>query len=157
IQASALPGARGMGEPVRLMIDLPNEADLLELDIHDPDRMLLVASSVGNGFVVKEAEAAASTRNGKQVLNVGSGAQAAACAPVAGDHVAVIGENRKLLIFPVSEMSVMTRGKGTRIQKYSKGGLSDVTTFELSAGLQWLDPAGRTRTERNLDTWIGKR
>ncbi|MDE0304715.1 MAG: DNA topoisomerase IV subunit A [Albidovulum sp.] len=157
IQASALPGARGMGEPVRLMIDLPNEADILELVIHDPERMLLVASSAGNGFVVREAEAAASTRNGKQVLNVGSGVQAAACAPVAGDHVAVIGENRKLLIFPVSEMSVMTRGKGTRIQKYSKGGLSDVTTFELSTGLQWLDPAGRTRTERNLDTWIGKR
>ena len=157
LQASALPGGRSMGEPVRLMIDLPNEADILSLAIHDPDRSLLIASSAGNGFIVREAEAAASTRNGKQILNLGAGDRAAACAPVAGDHVAVIGANRKLLIFPVSELPVMSRGKGVRLQKYSSGGLSDVATFDLSSGLQWLDPAGRTRTEKNLDTWIGRR
>ena len=157
LQASALPGGRGMGEPVRLMIDLPNEADILELAIHDPERSLLIASSAGNGFVVKESETAASTRNGKQVLNLREGDHAAACSPVVGDHVAVIGENRRMLVFPVSELPVMSRGKGMRLQKYSNGCLSDLTTFDLSKGLQWLDPAGRTRTETKLDNWIGKR
>ncbi|MCY4461701.1 MAG: DNA topoisomerase IV subunit A [Albidovulum sp.] len=157
LQASALPGGRGMGEPVRLMIDLPNEADILVLSIHDPERSLLIASSAGNGFIVKEADAAASTRAGKQVLNLGAGEHAAACAPVAGDHVAVIGANRRLLVFPVAELPTMSRGKGVRLQNYGKGGLSDVTTFDLAKGLQWLDPAGRTRTEASIGAWLGKR
>ncbi|WP_113910626.1 DNA topoisomerase IV subunit A [Roseovarius dicentrarchi] len=157
IPASNLPGGRGMGEPLRLMVDLPNEAEIVDILIHQPGRKLLLASSAGDGFVVPEDDVLAQTRGGKQVLNVRSPARAIVCRPVAGDHVAVVGENRKVLVFALSELPEMGRGKGVRLQKYKDGGLSDATTFHLSAGLTWLDPAGRTRTETQLDDWIGKR
>ncbi len=157
IPASNLPGGRGMGEPLRLMVDLPNEAEIVDILIHQPGRKLLVASSAGDGFVVPEDEVLAQTRGGKQVLNVRTPTRAIVCRPVGGDHVAVVGENRKVLVFALSELPEMGRGKGVRLQKYKDGGLSDATTFSLDAGLTWLDPAGRTRTETQLDDWIGKR
>ncbi|HEY9040256.1 MAG TPA: DNA topoisomerase IV subunit A [Roseovarius sp.] len=157
IPASSLPGGRGMGEPLRLMVDLPNEAEIVDILIHKPGRKLLVASSAGDGFVVPEDEVIAQTRGGKQVLNVRAPARAIVCRPVIGDHVAVVGENRKVLVFELSELPEMGRGKGVRLQKYKDGGLSDATTFNMETGLTWLDPAGRTRTETALDEWIGKR
>jgi topoisomerase-4 subunit A len=157
LAASNLPGGRGMGEPVRLMIDLPNEAEIVAFHIHRPGRKLLVASTAGDGFLVPEDEVIAQTRAGRQVLNVKDPVRAAVCRPVAGDHVAVVGENRKVIVFPLDELPEMTRGKGVRLQKYKDGGLSDATTFTLAQGLSWLDPAGRTRTETDLADWIGKR
>jgi len=157
IPASNLPGGRGMGEPLRLMVDLPNDADLVDLFIHVPGRKLLVASSAGDGFVVPEDDVMAQTRTGKQVLNVRNEVRAQVCRPIDGDSVACVGENRKVLIFPREELPEMTRGKGVRLQKYKDGGLSDATTFTLADGLSWLDPAGRTRTEVALDEWKGKR
>jgi topoisomerase-4 subunit A len=157
LAASNLPGGRGMGEPVRLMIDLPNEAEIVAFHIHRPGRKLLVASTAGDGFLVPEDEVIAQTRAGRQVLNVKDPVRAAVCRPVAGDHVAVVGENRKVIVFPLDELPEMTRGKGVRLQKYKDGGLSDATTFTLALGLSWLDPAGRTRTETDLADWIGKR
>ena len=157
LQASALPGGRGMGEPVRLMVDLPNEAQIVALRIHRPGGRLLVASSAGDGFVLSEDEAVAQTRGGRQVLNVRAPAAAILAKPVAGDHVACVGENRKVLIFPLAELPEMSRGKGVRLQKFKDGGLSDATTFTLSEGLTWKDPAGRTRTETALADWTGKR
>ncbi len=157
LAASNLPGGRGMGEPVRLMVDLPNEAEIVALFIHRPDGKLLVASGAGDGFVVPEAEIVAQTRSGKQVLNVKEGVRAVVCKPVAGDHVACVGENRKVLVFPLDELPEMTRGKGVRLQRYKDGGLSDATTFTLAEGLSWKDPAGRTRTETTLAEWTGKR
>lgn len=157
LSAANLPGGRGMGEPLRLMVDLPNEADIVALFIHRPGGRLLVASSAGDGFVVPEDEVVAQTRTGKQVLNVRGEVRARVCRPVAGDHVACVGENRKVLVFPVSELPEMTRGKGVRLQKYKDGGLSDATTFDLADGLSWLDPAGRTRTQTDLAEWLGKR
>ena len=157
LSAATLPGGRGMGEPVRLMVDLPNEAEIISLFIHRPGRKLLVASTAGDGFVVAEEDIIAQTRAGKQALNVREPARAAVCRAVAGDHVAVVGENRKVLIFPLDELPEMARGKGVRLQKYKDGGLSDATTFTLDDGLTWLDPAGRTRTESDLADWIGKR
>ncbi|SFO82711.1 DNA topoisomerase IV subunit A [Tranquillimonas alkanivorans] len=157
LSAANLPGGRGMGEPVRLMVDLPNEAEILRLFIHDPQRKLLLASSAGDGFVVPEAEVAAQTRAGKQALNVKGDVRAKVCKPVDGDHVAVVGENRKVLVFPVTELPEMARGKGVRLQKYKDGGLSDATTFNLADGLSWKDPAGRTRTETQIEEWISKR
>ena len=99
----------------------------------------------------------AQTRSGKQALNVKAGARAQVCRPVTGDHVACVGENRKVLIFALSELPEMTRGKGVRLQKYKDGGLSDARTFDLQEGLSWHDPAGRTRTETDLAEWVGKR
>ena len=156
LSAANLPGGRGMGEPVRLMVDLPNEADIVTLNPHQPGRKLMLASSAGDGFIVSEDEVLAQTRAGKQVLNVGD-AKAKVCTPVTGDHVASVGENRKVLVFPLSELPEMARGKGVRLQKFKDGGLSDATTFTLADGLSWKDPAGRTRTETELAEWIGKR
>ncbi|WP_189640901.1 DNA topoisomerase IV subunit A [Paramylibacter ulvae] len=157
LPCSELPGGRGMGEPIRLMVDLPNDADMMALFIHDPARRLLLASSAGDGFVVEEKEVLAQTRTGKQVLNVRGDVTALVCKPVSGDHLACVGQNRKVIIFPLSELPEMVRGKGVRLQKYKDGGLSDATTLNLETGLQWLDPAGRTRTETELADWIGKR
>ncbi|MBL4918411.1 DNA topoisomerase IV subunit A [Szabonella alba] len=152
-----LPGGRGMGEPVRLMVDLPNEAEIVDLRIHRPGERLLVASTEGDGFVVAADEVVAQTRTGKQVLTLRDGVRAALCKTVVGDHVAVVGENRKVLIFPLDELPEMAKGKGVRLQKYKDGGLSDATTFNLASGLSWKDPAGRTRTETELGDWLAKR
>ncbi|MGR3483031.1 DNA topoisomerase IV subunit A [Salipiger marinus] len=157
VSATSLPGGRGMGEPLRLMVDLPNEAQIVDIFTHDPARRLLLASSAGDGFVVPETEVLAQTRTGKQVLNVRDGVTAKICKPVRGDAVAVVGENRKVLVFLLEELPEMTRGKGVRLQKYKDGGLSDATTFVLSEGLSWRDPAGRTRTQTDLAEWIAKR
>ncbi|MFV2093810.1 MAG: DNA gyrase C-terminal beta-propeller domain-containing protein, partial [Hyphomicrobiales bacterium] len=157
IPAAGLPGGRSMGEPLRLMVDLSNEAEIVDLFIHVAGRRLLVASSAGDGFVVAEDEVMAQTRSGKQVLNVRGEARAQVCRPVSGDHVACVGENRKVLIFPLEDLPEMGRGKGVRLQKFKDGGLSDATTFDLAGGLSWRDPAGRTRTETSLVEWVGKR
>ncbi|NVO22142.1 DNA topoisomerase IV subunit A [Donghicola sp. C2-DW-16] len=157
ISAANLPGGRGMGEPLRLMVDLPNEAEIVDMFIHKPGRKLLIASSAGDGFIAPEDDIVAQTRSGKQVLNVKDDVRAKICKPVDGDHVAVVGENRKVLVFAIEELPEMSRGKGVRLQKYKDGGLSDATTFTLANGLAWKDPAGRTRTETDLGEWIGKR
>jgi topoisomerase-4 subunit A len=152
-----LPGGRGMGEPVRLMVDLPNEAQILDLFVHRAGLKLIVASTDGDGFVVPSDEVLAQTRSGKQVLNLRADARALICKPIDGDHVAVVGDNRKLLVFALAELPEMTRGKGVRMQKYKDGGLSDLATFTLADGLSWKDPAGRTRTVTDLEEWMGKR
>ena len=157
IGASTLPGGRGMGEPLRLIVDLPNEAEIVALFIYKPGNKLLVASSAGDGFVVPEDDVIAQTRAGKQVLNVKDDVRAKVCGDVSGDHIACVGENRKVLLFPLDELPEMGRGKGVRLQKYKDGGLSDATTFTLADGLSWLDPAGRTRTETDLGEWTAKR
>ncbi|MEL7301969.1 MAG: DNA topoisomerase IV subunit A [Pseudomonadota bacterium] len=159
LSVSNLPGGRGMGEPLRLMVDLPNEADIVALFIHQPGRKLLVASSAGDGFLVPEDEVVAQTKSGKQALNVRAPARALLCKPVTGDAVACVGENRKVIVFGLDELPEMGRGKGVRLQRYKDGGLSDAITFTLGEGLSWRDPAGRTRSvERpELDEWIGKR
>ena len=107
--------------------------------------------------MVASDDVIAQTRGGKAVLTVRDGAQARVCRPVAGDNVAVVGENRKVLVFALDELPEMARGKGVRLQKYKDGGLSDATTFVLAEGLSWKDPAGRTRTESDLGEWLGKR
>nr|WP_233270382.1 DNA topoisomerase IV subunit A [Chachezhania sediminis] len=168
LSAANLPGGRGMGEPVRLMVDLPNEAQIVDLFLHVPGRKLLVASSAGDGFVIDAEEVLAQTRTGRQVLNVKDNVVARICRAVTGDHVAVVSENGKLLAFPVSELPELGRGKGVRLQKYNMargrqgaleldGGLSDATTFDLATGLSWPATGGRTRTETDMTPWIGRR
>jgi len=152
-----LPSGRGHGEPFRLMIDIEETADAVDLFIYKPERKLLVASSSGHGFVVSEDEVVASTRKGKQVLNVGAADEAAVCAPADGDSVAVIGENRKLLLFPLKELPEMPRGKGVRLQRYKDGGLGDAKTFEKKEGLTYIDSAGRSFILTELRDWWGDR
>ncbi len=151
-----LPGGRGFGEPVRLLIELGNENDVAALFVHRPGRTLLVASNEGRGFLVEEDGVLAQTRQGKQVLNVAAGAEAAVCKVVEGDHVAAVGENRKLVIFPLSDLPTMGRGRGVILQRYKEKGLSDAKSFTLAEGLSWQTRAG-TRAESDLLAWIGKR
>ena len=152
-----LPGGRGHGEPVRIMIDLEASCDIVTGFIYQEGRQRLVASYAGNGFIVQEDEVIATTRKGKQVLNVKDPDEAVACSVVEGDMVAVIGENRKLLVFPIKELNEMTRGKGVRLQKYKDGGLSDVKTFKKKEGLTWIDSAGRNCGVEKLLDWKGAR
>ncbi|KEO60241.1 DNA topoisomerase IV subunit A [Thioclava indica] len=152
-----LPGGRGMGEPVRLIVDLPNEAEVTHLLLPKAGEKYLLASSDGDGFICPAEELIAQTRSGKQVLNVRGDGKTMVCAKTHGDHVACVGQNRKLLVFALDELPEMARGKGVRLQKYKDGGLSDATTFTLADGLSWKDPAGRTRTELELSEWTGKR
>jgi len=157
LAADKLPGGRGHGEPVRLMLDLEESADIITVFVHQPDRKLLVASTAGNGFVVAEKDIVAMTKKGKQVLNVSGGDEAIVVAPAHGDTVAVIGENRKMLVFPLSEVNEMTRGRGVRLQRYKDGGVSDVKVFNNADGLTWLDAAGRVFKADDLMEWRGAR
>jgi topoisomerase-4 subunit A len=154
-----LPGGRGHGEPVRLMVDLEENHAFIEIFVHEPGRKLLVAASSGHGFIVPEDEVVAMTRKGKQVLNVDEPAEACVCVPAEGDMVAAIGENRKMLIFPIEEVNEMSRGKGVILQRFKDGSLSDLRVFNKSDGLTWLDPAGRTFTLpfAELRDWLGQR
>lgn len=154
--ADKLPGGRGHGEPVRLMIDLPNDENIVHMTIHNPVGKLLMVASDGRGFIVPEQDIVAQTKNGKQVLNVTAPTVAQICTPVVGDHVAVIGQNRKLLVFPTAEIPEMTRGKGVKLQNYRDGGIADAKTFNGATGLSW-SLGDRTRTETDLRPWQGKR
>ena len=155
--ADKMPGGRGHGEPVRLMVELEENHDILDIFVHRPGRKLLVASSAGFGFVVNEDDVVAMTRKGKQVLNVTPPDEALVCAPGDGDMVAVVGENRKMLCFPRKELNEMTRGRGVRLQRYKDGGLADAKTYNKSEGLTWLDSSNRTWTVTELRDWTGSR
>ncbi len=159
LDAAKLPGGRGHGEPLRLMADLDAAESIISLFIYTPGRKLLVASSDGDGFIVPEDECLANTRKGKQVLNVKLPAEAQVCAfvPEGADHIASVGENRKLQIFKLSDLPEMSRGKGVRLQKFKDGGLSDARAFKIADGLSWLDTSGRTWTVTDLAEWIGER
>ena len=151
-----LPGGRGHGEPIRLMIDLGNDQDIVQVMIHKPGQKLLVAAADGRGFVVNSDDVVAQTRSGKQVLSLPDGVEAQVCTPAEGDMVACIGENRKMLLFPLADVPEMARGRGVMLQKYKDGGLSDAKVYSKADGLSWR-LGDKTRTETNLRDWIGER
>lgn len=155
--ADKLPGGRGNGEPIRLMVDLENDHLPVGMFVHDESRELLVASSAGYGFRVAEKEIIASTRGGRKTLNVKGGIEAVRCIQVKGDKFAIIGENRKILIYDIEELPIMARGKGVRLQAYKDGGLADITTFKADYGLQFLDSAGRRQDVSDWKLLEGKR
>jgi topoisomerase-4 subunit A len=159
IEAAKLPGGRGHGEPVRLFIELEQESDIVSVFPFRGSRKMLVVSRDGRGFVVPEDDCLATTRKGKQILNVDMPDEARAVTMVEGELVATIGENRKMLVFPLEQVPDMTRGRGVRLQRYKDGGLSDVKTFKAEIGLTWLDAADRTftLTLKELADWRGNR
>jgi len=156
LKADAIPRGRGDGQPVRLMLDLTNEDTVVTMFVHRDGLRYLVAASDGKGFLVKAEDLLAEKRTGKQVLNVDPPAEAAVCAPAEGDCVAVIGENRKLLIFPLDQVPEMTRGRGVQLQSYRDGGLADAKVFTRKEGLSWV-LGERTRVETDLRAWVGNR
>jgi topoisomerase-4 subunit A len=155
LDCSQLPGGRGNGEPVRLMCDLENDQDIVALFVHQPGRKLLIASSSGRGFVVPEDEVIAQKKGGKQVMNVDPLEEAKVCTPAEGDHVAFIGENRKMVIFKLADVPEMAKGKGVAMQKYKDGGLNDATAFILGDGLR--DFNGRTWEKPDIRDYMGER
>jgi topoisomerase-4 subunit A len=159
VEAGKLPGGRGHGEPVRLLVDLEQDSDLVAVFPFVGGRKFLVASHQGRGFVVAEDECVANTRKGKQVLNVKMPDEARAVSVVEGELVATIGENRKLLVFGIEQLPEMVRGSGVRLQRYKDGGLSDAKTFKAEDGLGWTDGAGRafSLTLKELADWRGNR
>jgi topoisomerase-4 subunit A len=156
LEADKLPRGRGFGEPLRLMIDLGNDAEPLTVMRHQPGMKLLVAAGDSRGFIVLEDDIIARTRSGKQVLNLAASVEAIACVPAGGDHVAVIGDNRKLLVFPLAEMPEMTRGRGVILQKHKDSAVVDVKVFRLADGLSWRR-GDQTRVESDLRPWLGAR
>jgi topoisomerase-4 subunit A len=159
LEAAKLPGGRGHGEPIRLFIDIEQEADVVTVFRYQGGRKLIVGSKEGRGFVVPEDECLGNTRKGKQILNVNPPDEARAIAPVDGDLVAAIGDNRKLVIFPLDQTPEMTRGRGVRLQRHKDGGLCDLKTFKGADGLSWTDGAGRVfnLTLKELADWRGNR
>lgn len=159
VAVDKLPGGRGHGEPLRLMFDLGNDAEIVTLKVHKPGDKLVVASTDGRGFVVPEDDVVAQTKSGKQVLNVKGDVEAVACARAEGDHIAVLGKKRKMIVFPLSELPEMSRGRGVKLQSYGSGdGLADVATFAMSEGLTTrTGDRHRTFAGDELKDWVGKR
>jgi topoisomerase IV subunit A len=159
LDVAKLPGGRGHGEPIRMFIDMEQDAAIVSLFVNKGERKFLIASSEGQGFIVKEEDCVGTTRKGKQVLNVQMPNEARAIATVTGDTVAVIGSNHKMVIFPLEQVPEMARGRGVRLQKYTSATLSDVTTFDSKTGLTWKDSAGRDQglSMKELADWRGNR
>jgi topoisomerase-4 subunit A len=159
LDVAKLPGGRGHGEPIRMFIDLDQDAAIVSLFVNKGGRKFLIASGEGQGFIVNEDDCVGNTRKGKQVLNVEMPNEARAISTVAGDTVAVIGTNHKMVIFPIDQVPEMARGRGVRLQKYTSASLSDVTVFDSKAGLTWKDSSGREHgmTLKELSDWRGNR
>jgi topoisomerase-4 subunit A len=160
LDAAKLPGGRGFGDPIRLMIELEEHAGIVSAFPYRPGLKLLMVTTDGRGFVAPTDDIVANTRKGRQVLNVEMPVEALLAAPAEGDHVAVIGENRKLVCFPLAEVAEMARGKGVRLQRYKDGGqVSDAKVFVLAEGLTWRDTSGRTWTvaQKDLFGFVGHR
>ncbi|MGH7016297.1 MAG: DNA gyrase C-terminal beta-propeller domain-containing protein, partial [Caulobacteraceae bacterium] len=156
LSCDKLPSGRGQGEPLRLLIDLEDRVGIIDAFIHQPGARRALASKAGYGFVLDEDEAISPRKGGKQVINVG-GSVLAVSRPAAGDHAAVIGQNGKILIFPLAELPVMGRGKGVKLQSYRQGGLSDLLVFSAEEGANWIDSAGRVCAWPDWRSWLGRR
>jgi topoisomerase-4 subunit A len=159
LDAAKLPGGRGYGEPIRLMADIDEDAAIVKVLPQTPDALLLLVADDGRGFIVSQNDLVATTRKGRAVFNVEETTKLRIVTPAEGDHVAIIGENRKLLVFPLAEAPQMARGKGVRLQRYKDGGVADAKVFALAGGLTWVDSSGRTFTvdKRELSEWIAHR
>ena len=157
LAADKLPGGRGFGEPVKLMVDIEGEGNVVALFPAAKAEKLLLASSDGRGFVTAAAGAVAETRKGKQVVNLRPGATLRVIHPIrpGDDYVAIVGENRKMVVYPIAELPEMGRGQGVQLQRYRDGGLSDATSFVFAEGLSWAmgGESGRTRTEADMNPW----
>jgi topoisomerase-4 subunit A len=159
LDVAKLPGGRGHGDPIRMFVDMEQDVSIVSLFVNKGGRKFLVASHEGQGFIVNEDDCVGNTRKGKQVLNVEMPNEARALTTVTGDTVAVIGDNRKMLLFPIDQVPEMARGRGVRLQKYRDGGLSDIATFDAKDGLTWKDSAGRefSASIKELAEWRGNR
>ena len=151
-----LPSARGHGEPLRLMLDIEESAKIVTLFMYTPGQKRLMVAKSGYGFVMNEEDAIANKKAGKQVLSV-DGTEALAALAVTGDHVMVLGDNNKLLVYPVAELPEMSKGKGVKLQAYKGGGVRDIAVFDMAAGAQWYDGSGKAREFKDVKDYVGRR
>ena len=156
VSADKLPGGRGFGEPLSLMVDLGPDATIVNI-FPARDQRILVASDTGHGFVTDVNQVMAQTRNGKQVQTLAGTARMVVAKPVTGEDIAVVGSNRKMLVFPLADLPEMARGRGVTLQRYREGALADARSFNRDEGLSWVQSGGRVRTEKDITPWLGKR
>ena len=158
IAGDKMPPGRGFGEPLRLLVDLPNDADIVDMEVYNQEGRMIVAADDGRGYIVQMKDVLAQTKNGKQILNVSGKVEAKLCIPMneEDDHVAVIGQNRKMLVFPIDQLPEMAKGRGVILQRYKDGGLSDLKTFKWDEGLTYKYGSGETVVE-DLNPWVGER
>ena len=156
VSADKLPGGRGFGEPLSLMVDLGPDATIVNI-FPARDQRILVAADTGHGFVTDVNQVMAQTRNGKQVQTLAGAARMVVAKPVTGEDIAVVGSNRKMLVFPLADLPEMARGRGVTLQRYREGALADARSFNRDEGLSWVQSGGRVRTEKDITPWLGKR
>ena len=152
-----LPSGRTNGEPIRLLTDLPNQIEIVNVIVFESNLSSLVTSNIGDGFIIKHEDMLAQTRSGKKIINLKTGIIANCLKNIKGDSIATIGTNRKLLIFKINELPKLNKGKGVRLQKYKDAYLSDITSFDSETGLIWFDKSGRKNVLSNFENWVGKR
>ena len=157
LQVNLLPSGRTNGEPIRLLTDLPNQIEIVNVIVFESNLRSLVTSNIGDGFIIKHEDMLAQTRSGKKIINLKTGIIANCLKNIKGDSIATIGTNRKLLIFKINELPELNKGKGVRLQKYKNAYLSDITSFDSEIGLVWFDKSGRKNVLSNFKDWVGKR
>ena len=157
LQVNLLPSGRTNGEPIRLLTDLPNQIEIVNVIVFKSNLSSLVTSNIGDGFIIKHEDMLAQTRSGKKIINLKTGIIANCLKNIKGDSIATIGTNRKLLIFKINELPELNKGKGVRLQKYKNAYLSDITSFDSEIGLVWFDKSGRKNVLSNFEDWVGKR
>ena len=157
LQVNLLPSGRTNGEPIRLLTDLPNQIEIVNVIVFESNLSSLVTSNIGDGFIIKHEDMLAQTRSGKKIINLKTGIIANCLKNIKGDSIATIGTNRKLLIFKIKELPELNKGKGVRLQKYKNAYLSDITSFDSEIGLVWFDKSGRKNVLSNFKDWVGKR
>ena len=157
LQVNLLPSGRTNGEPIRLLTDLPNQIEIVNVIVFESNLSSIVTSNIGDGFIIKHEDMLAQTRSGKKIINLKTGIIANCLKNIKGDSIATIGTNRKLLIFKINELPELNKGKGVRLQKYKNAYLSDITSFDSEIGLVWFDKSGRKNVLSNFEDWVGKR
>ena len=157
LQVNLLPSGRTNGEPIRLLTDLPNQIEIVNVIVFESNLSSLVTSNIGDGFIIKHEDMLAQTRSGKKIINLKTGIIANCLKNIKGNSIATIGTNRKLLIFKINELPELNKGKGVRLQKYKNAYLSDITSFNSEIGLVWFDKSGRKNVLSNFKDWVGKR
>ena len=157
LQVNLLPSGRTNGEPIRLLTDLPNQIEIVNVIVFESNLSSLVTSNIGDGFIIKHEDMLAQTRSGKKIINLKTDIIANCLKNIKGDSIATIGTNRKLLIFKINELPELNKGKGVRLQKYKNAYLSDITSFDSEIGLVWFDKSGRKNVLSNFEDWVGKR
>ena len=157
LQVNLLPSGRTNGEPIRLLTDLPNQIEIVNVIVFEANLRSIVTSNIGDGFIIKHEDMLAQTRSGKKIINLKTGIIANCLKNIKGDSIATIGTNRKLLIFKINELPELNKGKGVRLQKYKNAYLSDITSFDSEIGLVWFDKSGRKNVLSNFEDWVGKR